>query len=163
MNSRTTSRTHKKKTKKIPTNIRERCLSSFQRLRRLEEADTNGNVRCISCGRILHWKDAQGGHYVSRQNRAVELERDNVWPQCPVCNGILSGNIVSYRINLVKKIGEERVKRIEDMAMAYKGSEEASEKLSMRDRIAVIQKRSKQYYASKKEEFDSRLKDLGGC
>jgi len=37
----------------------------------------------------------------------------NVHKQCSVCNNHRSGNIVEYRINLVKKIGAEQVEWLE--------------------------------------------------
>lgn len=148
------------KSRRIPQNIRDGCLKSFQRLRRLEEANDSGFVRCISCGRILKWKDAEGGHYISRANRATEMERDNVWPQCHECNNLLHGNLEEYRARLVEKIGEERVRRIEDMADAKTGSEEAMERLSEKDRIEVVRIRDHRYYLKKKRGFDKDFEKI---
>lgn len=143
----------KSKKKPIPNGIRERCMKTFQQLRRLEEANDEGYVTCISCGRRLLWSEAQGGHYVSRSCRATEIEKDNIWPQCPKCNGLLNGNVVMYRMHLVRRIGEDRVRRIENMAAAYNGDEDAMESLSDRDKIEVVRKKSKQYYFDRNKEY----------
>lgn len=156
--SQKTSLSKKPKKKAIPKDIRQRCLMSFQKLRRIQEANEDGMVRCISCGKVMHWKEAQGGHYIPRGCVATEMEPDNVNPQCPRCNGFLNGNLTFYRMNLVKKIGEDRVKRLEYMYSAYRGSDEAVDMLESQDQIEVIRKKSKAYYLSKKQEFDGEIK-----
>ena len=156
----TKNKNNKPQKKKIPNSIRERCLASFQKLRRVEEANDMGNVTCISCGKAMHWKEAQGGHYISRTNRATELEHDNVWPQCQQCNGYLHGNPINYRQRLVRRIGEARVKRIEDMAASNKGDEESTAALSSEDQIRAVMKKNKAWYLDRKREFDDRIKQL---
>lgn len=146
--------------REIPSSIRDKALQSFQKLRKMQEASFDGYVKCISCGKVMHWKEAEGGHYIPRTERATELEPDNVWPQCHFCNSILHGNSLKYRINLVRKIGEDRVRRIENMALAHEGDEDAMESLSMDDKIKVIQKRSKKYYLSRKKEFDDEIRKI---
>ena len=155
-------KTSRSKKKDVPVSkLRDRALALFQKLRRIEEADCNGYVRCMSCGAVMHWKEAQGGHYIPRANRATEMEHDNVWPQCQRCNGFLHGNSTPYRYNLVRKIGEERVSRIEDMAFAYKGCDESMNALSDDDKISVVRTRGKQYYLNRIDELKRRLKEAG--
>lgn len=137
--------------------IRQRCLTAFQKLRRIEESDADGYVTCISCGRVMKWSEAQGGHYIGRSCRSTEIEHDNVWPQCPTCNGELHGNVLRYRYRLVKKIGEDRVRRLELMEEATRGSDEALEQLSEKDRQNVMMKRSKGFYAEKRNEINARI------
>lgn len=159
----TTSRSKvqpKKKSKPIPSNIKQRALVAFQKLRRLEEANYKGRVICISCGKDMDWKEAQGGHYISRTVEATCDERDNVWPQCPQCNGYKKGNIQDYRFYLVRKIGEERVKRIECMRMAARGDQEALSSLSPTDRFKVTSKKGKVYWKTRYDEFMEEIKKL---
>lgn len=68
---------------------------------------------CISCGRY-HKGQWHAGHYqgVGREP-ALRFEPDNVHKQCKPCNTDLSGNLIRYRINLIKRIGIERVERLE--------------------------------------------------
>ncbi len=157
----TTSRSKKpKKEKPIPNNIKHLCLSMFQRMRRLQEANYAGDVTCISCGQVMNWKDSQGGHYLSRTVEATCIEPDNVWPQCPSCNGYKAGNVALYRINLVKRIGVERVERLENMMMASKGDEEAKEKLSAEDLFQATSKKGKVYWNERYKEFKEEVKKL---
>lgn len=74
--------------------------------------ERDGNL-CISCGRH-HQGQIHAGHYLSVGARPeLRFELDNVHSQCSACNNYLSGNIVLYRINLIKKIGLERVEYLE--------------------------------------------------
>lgn len=43
----------------------------------------------------------------------------NVWKACSVCNSWKSGNLTSYRIKLVEKIGNEWVEWLEAQNMPY--------------------------------------------
>lgn len=93
-------------------NYRDTALRAFCKLRRLQEANDNGYVRCITCGRIVKWNNCDGGHFIDRRHRGTELEPDNVWPQCMVCNRFMSGDKNEYRMALALKIGEERLGRL---------------------------------------------------
>lgn len=86
----------------------------FQLLRRLEESDKQGVVRCISCGIFGSYKKFDGGHFIQRQHLGVRYEPNNVWPQCKKCNKWLSGNHAKYRDALIKKIGRDGVERLEE-------------------------------------------------
>lgn len=69
---------------------------------------------CISCGRH-HNGQYHSGHFRSvGAARHLRFNEDNVHKQCSVCNNHKSGNILEYRINLVKKIGIERVEALEN-------------------------------------------------
>ena len=66
------------------------------------------NKPCISCGT---WNAAwNAGHYFSTGSSPhLRFNLLNIHKQCVVCNMHLSGNLIRYRQNLVKKIGEDRV------------------------------------------------------
>lgn len=71
------------------------------------------NEPCISCGRY-HQGQYHAGHYRSvgacPELRFCEL---NVHKQCAPCNDHKSGNIIEYRINLINKIGADKVAWLE--------------------------------------------------
>ena len=132
----------KRKKKKSLGKVRTEALTAMQLMRRLEESDERGYCYCISCGKRMFYKQAQGGHYIPRRHRATELEKDNINPQCARCNGFLSGNTILYRDNLVKSIGIERVERLENMFRAEQGDEDAMDKLTLDDQIKVNTKKT---------------------
>jgi hypothetical protein len=93
----------------------------FQRFIRLRDKD----LACISCEREADSYD--GGHYFKAElYSGLIFHEDNCHKQCKrPCNMDLHGNESNYRIGLVKKIGEERVKWLEenkDMLRTYKYS-----------------------------------------
>jgi hypothetical protein len=69
---------------------------------------------CISCGK---YRKLQAGHFYSagKHNHMRFLE-DNVWGQCLPCNYYLSGNLLKYRENLIRKIGLKRVEALDALS-----------------------------------------------
>jgi hypothetical protein len=68
---------------------------------------------CVSCGRF-HEGQYHAGHYRTvGANPELRFEPLNVWKQCAPCNNHKSGDIVNYRIELVKRIGAEKVEWLE--------------------------------------------------
>ena len=67
---------------------------------------------CVSCGSFTGKKNA--GHYRS-VGSAPELrfEEANCHLQCEKCNSYLSGNLINYRIELIKRIGQAAVDWLE--------------------------------------------------
>ncbi len=82
---------------------------AFNEWVRLRDAD----LPCVSCGRH-HDGQYHAGHYrtvgANPELRFVEM---NVHKQCAPCNNHKSGDIVNYRIELVKRIGAEAVEWLE--------------------------------------------------
>ena len=82
----------------------------FNKFVRLRDADRP----CISCGRF-HKGKYDAGHYRSVGAAShLRFNEDNCHAQCVPCNRHKSGNAIDYRINLVKKIGLERVEALEN-------------------------------------------------
>ena len=71
----------------------------------------------------------------------------------------MRGNIPMYRYNLVRKIGEERVTRLEHMSLARRGSEEALQALSPEDRVKAMMKKSARYYDDLYYELKEKVKE----
>lgn len=69
---------------------------------------------CISCKKDLNGLKFDAGHYRTvGSNPALRFELLNIWPQCVKCNRDLHGNLIEYRINLLKKIGSEKLEWLE--------------------------------------------------
>ena len=68
---------------------------------------------CISCNRH-HTGQYHAGHYrTTKAAPELRFNENNVHKQCSACNNHLSGNILEYRINLVRLYGQEYVDYIE--------------------------------------------------
>ena len=72
---------------------------------------------CISCGNLPQQKlggTMDAGHYRSRGAAGhLRFNTNNIHAQCVKCNRHLSGNAVEFRINLIRRIGEDKVQQLE--------------------------------------------------
>ena len=103
----------KKKIKSL-AKLSEQAAELLQLLVRLESADDNGYVQCVTCKTKKHYKDSmQGGHFISRKWTATRLMKENIHPQCSYCNGPLRGNMVQYTLFMVDMYGREFVDALE--------------------------------------------------
>lgn len=84
---------------------------------------------CISCQRPIRGQ-AHCGHYRTRKAAPqLRFSEDNCHKQCAQCNNFDSGNVVEYRINLAKKIGEERVQALENNNEIKRWTREEAEEI----------------------------------
>ncbi|HGN2206130.1 TPA: recombination protein NinG [Pseudomonas aeruginosa] len=100
----------KEKLKSRAEHLKE-CQAIFNQYIRLRDA----NKPCVSCGRPATW-DGQwhASHYRSvGSTPALRFNPLNVHRACSICNSHLSGNIMGYRPELVRRIGEEAVLALE--------------------------------------------------
>lgn len=72
--------------------------------------------RCISCGKVKEFAQADAGHYMSRKHLATRFNELNVHSECRMCNRFISDHLVGYRRNLVAMYGEQKVSMIEYLA-----------------------------------------------
>lgn len=106
----------KKSSRTSKSKLMENLDNIFSRYIRIKYSMSNGYCRCISCGKVHHWKEIQNGHYMSRRYLSTRWAEDNCRPQCVACNIFNQGNAQAYRLALVKEIGEQRVNLIEARA-----------------------------------------------
>ena len=73
----------------------------------------DNSLPCISCGRH-HDGQYHAGHYLTVGARPeLRFNEQNVHKQCSVCNNHLHGNLINYRIELIKRIGMGEVDGLE--------------------------------------------------
>jgi hypothetical protein len=63
----------------------------FSEYVRRKDADEGGTVRCVTCPKLMHWKESDCGHFVKRQHRSVRWDTRNVGTQCTRCNHFMGG------------------------------------------------------------------------
>lgn len=94
---------------------------------------------CVSCGRH-HEGQYHAGHYRTvGANPELRFEPLNVWKQCAPCNNHKSGDIVNYRIELVRRIGPEKVEWLEGQHNAKKYTIEQLQEIKVHYRALVRQ------------------------
>ncbi len=84
---------HSQNFRPIPSqvkDIRKYLISEIDRLFSLYvrqfHANDFGICHCATCGKMLHWRKIQTGHYMSRRYFATRWNFKNVGPQCAGCN-----------------------------------------------------------------------------
>ena len=111
-----TAKQIQKYSKKTIPQLRKLAGEKFRKFIRERDKDK----RCISCGT---GSPEQAGHFYSAGHYpSLEFNEDNVHGQCVHCNYYEHANLILYRINLVKKIGIERVEQLELLAATAKRS-----------------------------------------
>ena len=90
----------------------DRVFSLFIRLRDSKQFDGE-YFRCISCGKIKPYAQADCGHYINRSIMATRYDEINCNAQCRTCNRFTEGNIQDYRKGLIQKYGIGRVEMLE--------------------------------------------------
>lgn len=108
--SRTVQREAKERVKTTPT-LRKEAQQAFNSWIRARDA----GLPCVSCGRPDDGKHQRhAGHYRSVGGHpALRFHPDNCHAQCATCNNHLSGNLVPYRAELIKRIGLAAVSALE--------------------------------------------------
>lgn len=92
----------------------------FSQYIRLRDVMPSGFFKCISCGKIKPFADADCGHYHSRTHMATRFEEDNCHCECKGCNRFSADHLIGYRENLITKIGFSRVERLNVLAHSQK-------------------------------------------
>lgn len=75
----------------------------------------DANLGCVSCERPATWQGQWHASHFRSRGAAPHLRFNlhNIHKACSICNNHLSGNIMGYRPELVRRIGEERVAMLE--------------------------------------------------
>ena len=107
----------------------QRKVNAYVRLR-------DSGKPCISCGKPI--VSGHAGHYIAQgSSGALRYNLDNVNLQCLADNLFKHGALIEYRIGLVKKIGEKRVKWLEAHRHDIK-KWERSELLEIVEQIKIL-------------------------
>ena len=72
---------------------------------RLRDSMPNGYFKCISCGQIKRFDQADCGHFYSRTHMATRFDEENCSSECSFCNRFKADHLIGYQTNLIKKIG----------------------------------------------------------
>ena len=93
--------------KKKP-DLKAKLDKEFSLFIRLRDCMPNGFFRCISCGQIKPFVQADCGHYFSRTHLATRFDENNCHAECRACNRFRADHLEGYRVNLIAKIGQQK-------------------------------------------------------
>lgn len=110
-------------------NMTQRAFNDYIRAR-------DGNI-CISCGSTTAVSYHAGHFRTTAAASQLRFNEDNVHSQCSSCNTHQSGNISPYRINLIIKIGLQRVLALESNNEPHRYTREELYAIRARYRAAL--------------------------
>lgn len=110
-------------------NMTQRAFNDYIRVR-------DGNI-CISCGSTTAVSYHAGHYRTTAAASQLRFNEDNVHSQCAACNVHHSGAIGPYRINLIAKIGLQRVLALESNNEPHRYTREELDSLRARYRAAL--------------------------
>lgn len=97
---------------KTVAKLKQEAASLLQKLVRMKYANDIGMCECVTCGTVGHYKDMDGGHFVSRTHNATLLVEENIHPQCKHCNKYKNGNIDSYSLFMIDTYGLDAMREL---------------------------------------------------
>lgn len=90
----------KKKTRTQVVKALDKVFSEYVRRR-------GGDVcKCVTCGKVDHWKRMQAGHFQSRKHYSTRWDELNVQVQCAGCNVFRYGEQYKFSVWLDSNLGE---------------------------------------------------------
>ncbi len=110
-------------------NMTQRVFNDYIRAR-------DGDI-CISCGSTTAVSYHAGHYRTTAAASQLRFNEDNVNSQCAACNTHHSGNIGPYRINLINKIGLQRVEELESDNQPHRYTREELERIRARYRALL--------------------------
>ncbi len=114
----------------------------FSEYVRRRYADHAGQSKCVTCGKVDHWKNLQAGHFMSRRHHSLRWDEVNVQVQCVACNCFRAGEQYKFSVYLDNQHGPGTAEELQ-----IKSHE--------------ITKLSRGDYEMKIEEIKEKLKNLG--
>mgnify|MGYP003656973282 FL=1 len=98
----------KKVKRKVSYKTEKRKLDDiFSKFIRWRAADSDGNVQCVTCGKIAEVSKMQNGHFMSRKHHSIRWHAyGNCNPQCYGCNIGGKGLQFQHYLYIDKKYGE---------------------------------------------------------
>ena len=97
---------------KKKTDYKAKLDKEFSLFIRRRDSTSNGYFRCISCGQIKKFEQADCGHFFSRTHMSTRWDEDNCHAECARCNRFVADHLVGYQRNLVTKIGQMRYDKL---------------------------------------------------
>jgi len=103
----------------------------FSRFVRLRDADDNGYCRCITCGKIHHWKEMDCGHFMTRDRPATRFNEQNCHAQCKYCNNYKKGEQYKHGVEIDNLYGAGTAEKLS--ALSNIRGQKIHTKLSIKD------------------------------
>jgi len=95
------------KSKKIAIGkLKKKCWDALSKAIRMEAADSNGIVECVTCNCKKPWKQMQAGHLIGGRTNGVLFDERGIFPQCVGCNMFKQGMGPEFTVFVIKNYGQ---------------------------------------------------------
>lgn len=95
-----------KRKKQTRSQLVKKLDTVFSQYIRKSKADKQGYCTCCTCGKKVHWKEIQAGHFMSRKHYSIRWDERNVNPQCVACNVFRYGEQYKYSLFLGQDLAD---------------------------------------------------------
>lgn len=92
--------------------LKNKAWKIFSEYIRRSYADEDGCCKCVTCGKVDHWKNMQAGHSVGGRTNAVLFHEEIVHPQCAGCNIFKNGAYAEYTLYMIDRYGREKFEQL---------------------------------------------------
>jgi hypothetical protein len=97
---------------KVKINKADRWFSIFIRIR---DSNHLGFGKCVTCGKLFHWKELQCGHYMKRARPLTRYHEKNCHSQCRNCNCFKEGEQGKHGLAIDSKYGANTAQMLADL------------------------------------------------
>ena len=95
--------------KQTPKALKAKAWGLMSELVRRKDADSDGMVRCFTCGAVKPWREVDAGHGIGGRGNFVLFLEEVIKPQCKACNGYQGGRYEVFLLKLVDLYGRDQV------------------------------------------------------
>lgn len=95
----------KKDKQESVSELKKKLDKVFSEYIRRRNADENGMVKCFTSGKVMHWKEAHAGHFISRRHMGTRFDEINVQVQSVGENLFNQGNAPVFGKNIIEHFG----------------------------------------------------------
>ncbi len=101
----------KKKNKRETTSMLTKKLDKiFSEYIRRKYSNSEWMITCISCEKVIHWKESHNCHWISRWNKQYRFDEENCRPWCAWCNTFNQAfHIRIFTTKQISRLGQETV------------------------------------------------------
>lgn len=84
---------------------------------RQKYADSDGYVKCVSCGKVDNWQNMDCGHFVPKSRGAsIRYVEENCHPECQGCNRFDEGHLINYTRYMIDMYGNDKIDELKQEA-----------------------------------------------
>ena len=97
--------------------LKEKAWKLFSEWIRRRDADKDGYVTCVTCGKRAHWKGEgmQAGHFIAGRTLSLLFDYRNCHAQCYADNVGRNGSYVEYFVYMEERYGREVIDELRQL------------------------------------------------